>query len=217
MKTFGRTKAAWRSASRRSPRRFAHTRQPSFAPASWSAPALWRFSRSVNGAPIGIAVADFKHMVKKVIIISSILLVVLIAIVGTRVVVRSVQQQRIVTVLNQANKARINATHIRILGNARSKANFSLKEYLAGIETISTAQCPENFRLAWLNYIQTLQREGAPLSGLGAVTEFEISTLKASPNGTKDALARLDKINGKEAWMNVETTALEYGVQLVRN
>lgn len=126
------------------------------------------------------------------------------------------QQQGIIAVLNQAHQVGINASHTRTLSNGRSRTSFSMNEYLAGIEKISTAQCPEKFRLAWLNYIQTLQRGNAPFSGLGAVTEFEVSTLGKSSSGTKDALARLDRLNGNEAWMHVETAALDYGVQLVR-
>jgi hypothetical protein len=163
-----------------------------------------------------MVVANFIRMIRKLIIALGVLCAVSIAFVVVRVTVRAQQQQAIVAVLNQACAANLNATHVRTMRNGRSITNFSVKDYLAGIETISTAQCPEDFRLAWLNYIQTLQRDRAPFSGLGAITEFEVSTLKTSPSGEKDALARLDKLNGNEAWMHVETKALDYGVQLVR-
>jgi hypothetical protein len=126
------------------------------------------------------------------------------------------RQQAIIAVINQAHAANVDARRIINFRNGRSVTNFVVKIYVSEVQKIPTAQCPENFRLAWLNYIQTLERQHVPFSGLGAVTEFEISAFRGSSSGTKDALARLDKLNVNDAWMNVETAALDNGVQLVR-
>jgi type II secretory pathway pseudopilin PulG len=148
-------------------------------------------------------------MIRKIIIIS-------VAVVVVFSVMRNYEQQSIITVINQNRQAAINALRITRFNSGRSITNFQSKVYLANVEKISTAQCPNKFRLAWLNYIQTLQRENAPFAGLGSLTEFEVSALGRSGNGTKDALDRLDKLNENEAWMRVETAALNYGVQLIR-
>jgi len=131
--------------------------------------------------------------------------------------VRRDQQRAIVAVFTQAQQA---LTQTRRMPNGRiitvhaREKMFSLREYTSSLERISTAKCPESFRFAWLNYTQTLQRAEAPFSGLGSVVEFGVSVVKPSGAGTKDALARLDKLDAPEAWRRLETVALHYGVRV---
>lgn len=89
------------------------------------------------------------------------------------------------------------------------------REYVAALGRIPTDGCPDVFRLAWLNYVQTQERAENPLYALAATTEGAVSIVKPSPAVLRDALARLDRLNAPEAWRQVEVAALNYGVQFV--
>ncbi len=171
------------------------------------------FFESCLGSEEGV---KFKFM-RKVIFLTLAVFAIFLGYVVIRMQVRARQSQAIVAVFTQANSAHSEA---RVMLNGRPallhrQPVFSDKKYLLALEGISTSDCPEPFRLAWLNYLQTAERSDTPFSGLGAVGEYALSVVKPSSVGAKDALARLDKINTPEAWMRVETVALEYGVQLL--
>ncbi len=152
---------------------------------------------------------------KKIIVISCALLgmILLVGGVGLKVWADIIvkRQQAIMSVLEQRNQAVVRA---KTMPNGRKGNGFSPAVYTRGVARISTVDCPEPFSQVWLDYVQTLQRNNAPFAGLGAVTEFGVSAVKPNSDGTKDALARLDKLNTPEAWMRVQRVALRYGVQV---
>jgi hypothetical protein len=91
---------------------------------------------------------------------------------------------------------------------------FQLSEFAKELDHISTAGCPEPFRLAWLDFVQTVERDSSPFSGLGSLGEYTVSVFRGSSSGMKDALARLDRLDAPEAERRLEIVALNYGVQL---
>ncbi len=137
--------------------------------------------------------------------------------------VRAAQQAAIIAVLTQFRETqeqfRSEFNQRRTLANGHIVAvpprNPILlrKRYISDLRQISTAKCPETFRLAWLSYIQTLERSDDPLYALAALTEGTVSVVRLSPEGTKDALARLDRLNAPEALRRLEMIALGFGVQ----
>jgi hypothetical protein len=127
------------------------------------------------------------------------------------------QQQAIIAVLNEANAA--NTQKIEYSnGQTRivhpNSPLFSVPVYTKRLRQISTLQCPEPFQMAWLNFIQTLERLERPFAGLGSLIEFTVSTVHPDGSGTSDALARLDKLDLSEARMRIQRVALRYGVQI---
>jgi hypothetical protein len=147
------------------------------------------------------------------------LLVALLAAIAIWCVVRHGQQQAVMAVLNQANKATVQTRH---LANGRTvvvhpnSPLFSKREFVVSLERISTTGCPKTFQFAWLDFTQTFERSQEPFAGLGAVGEYVVSGITPWGTGTKDALQRLDKLNAPEAWRRVQRVALEYDVQLVQ-
>ncbi len=130
---------------------------------------------------------------------------------------RHVQQLAIMSVFTQAQAALI---QIRTFNNGRTlivHANnklFSVKEYVTALDRIPTTQCPQAFQTAWLNYVQTCERQQEPFNLLAAGVEGVVGVYKLSPSVTQDALARLDRLNAPEAWRRVIMVALEHGVQI---
>jgi Ni/Co efflux regulator RcnB len=130
---------------------------------------------------------------------------------------RTKQSQAISAVFQRKRDAQSQA---RMLLNGRQfmldgEPAISEKKYLLALDKISTADCPESFRIAWLNYIQALKRQRSPGDVAIVLMEVGISlkTPLAKDGLGKDAVGKLDKLNSTEAWMQVETAALEYGVQ----
>jgi len=91
---------------------------------------------------------------------------------------------------------------------------FSRAEFAKALNRINITQCPVEFNIAWMNFVQTVQRNQEPFAGLGAMGEYGVSVAKTSAEGTRDALARLDRLNAPEAYRHVVMVALKYGVQI---
>ncbi len=149
----------------------------------------------------------------------SLAVLLLVAAIGLKAYadIRHNQQMAILSVFNQANAA---CTQTRTYPNGRKiivhagDRMFSVRAYTTVIDRIATVQCPNQFSVAWLQYVQALERNQEPFSGLGAVGEYAVSVVKPSGAVTQDALARLDRINAPEAWRHVVMVALQYGVQI---
>jgi hypothetical protein len=149
----------------------------------------------------------------------SLLLIVVVGLFGFKIYsdYRHGQQVAILAVFNQANAA---TTQTRVYPNGRKiivhsgEKLFSRADFVKALDRISTIQCPQEFSMAWLNFVQTLQRGEEPFAGLGALGEYGVSVVQPSGAGTKDALARLDRLNASEAYRRVVMVALKYGVQI---
>lgn len=127
------------------------------------------------------------------------------------------RQQAIIAVLDQAHNAatqRVTLRNGRVIIARAGMPYYPFAAYVNRINRIPTVDCPEPFQEAWLGYVQTLQRLSSRLAGLGPMIEFTVSTIRPNADGTRDALARLDKMNPREAFMRVQLVALRYGVQI---
>jgi len=156
-------------------------------------------------------------MAKKLLLSLSVLVVLFGVVLLVAGIIRQKQQKAIMAVINQSNAA---CVQTRTLPNGDTitrrsgQRGFLMPEYIKAVERIPTVDCPQQFQVAWMNYVQTLQRGDQPFAGLGAVVEYEISVIHPSADASKDALARLDRLNASEAWRRVVMVALHCGVQI---
>src|SRR5580658_2887583 len=83
--------------------------------------------------------------------------------------IRHKQQVAILAVFDQANAA---ATQTRVYPNGRKivvrsgDKLFSRVNFVRALDRIQTVQCPQEFSMAWLAFVQTLQRGEEPFAGL---------------------------------------------------
>jgi hypothetical protein len=94
---------------------------------------------------------------------------------------RTKQAQAISAVFQRQKDAQLQA---RMLVNGRQlmlrgEPAFSENKYILALDEISTAGCPETFRLAWLNYIQALKRQNS--TGDVAITLVEVGISLKTP------------------------------------
>jgi hypothetical protein len=89
--------------------------------------------------------------------------------------------------------------------------NLDRVAYLTRLKAVSTTDCPQDFRLAFLNYVQTLERaneQGTELPNILAIVQVvqhpAQALLAAAP-------PRPEKVDVSEAWRQVVTVATKYG------
>jgi hypothetical protein len=96
----------------------------------------------------------------------------------------------------------------------------SLQHYANRLRTIDVTQCPEDFRLAWINLVHILENYqgigGAEYSATTRTAEVVVIR-KASNEAAELATRQFQEITAqgeiKQAMQNLETVCLKYGVQ----
>ena len=96
----------------------------------------------------------------------------------------------------------------------------SLQHYANRLRTIDVTQCPEDFRLAWINLVHVLENyQGFGIAGHSSTTgTAEVVVIrKASDEAEELAARQFQEITAqgeiKQALQNLETVCLKYGVQ----
>ncbi len=121
------------------------------------------------------------------------------------------ESQAITNVLIERIKTRFICMRIVIDNGKLVSAQLRPAQYLRALKTIDTAGCPQTFRLAWLDYVQTWERK----LGNKGVTENLLESLPALNGvflGLNDVAKRVAASDTDEAWRHCERVALECGV-----
>lgn len=117
----------------------------------------------------------------------------------------------ITSIFQQRLEARKKSLHIfRDLFN-NPHTNFVGQTYLRELHKIDTAPCPKEFRLAWLDYVQSWERFSTS-DDLGARVEYAVGAAGRSGEAVTDSMKRLDGFNTTEAFRKVVRVALEFDV-----
>ena len=90
--------------------------------------------------------------------------------------------------------------------------NFVSAKYVEGLHGVHTAGCPEEFRLTFLAYVQTVERRSESARKLTGAVETGLGAAKGNADAVEDGLKRQDSVDTAEAWRKVKMSALEYGV-----
>ena len=117
----------------------------------------------------------------------------------------------ITNVLIEKERAGLNCARISIDSGQIASVYLHSGQYLTALKQIDVKDCPENFRLAWSDYIAAWERkrqqEHATEDTLDA-----ISMLKGDFNDLPATVRCIEAYDTKEAWQNCERVALAYGV-----
>lgn len=115
----------------------------------------------------------------------------------------------IVDVLRLGMAAEARATHP---AGKRGNAILHKVEFVNGLHEIPTTNCPQPFRVVWLDYVQTWERASKGGAGLGSTVEFGAGAVHANATAMADASKKLSAIDTEEALRRVETVCLTYGI-----
>jgi hypothetical protein len=88
--------------------------------------------------------------------------------------------------------------------------------YVKLLQKITTEDCPQDFRLAWLEYVQTWERNASPANGLRKLAELGIGLTTGHLAIAADALRPSPGTDTDEAFRKVQKAALEYGITAVK-
>lgn len=98
------------------------------------------------------------------------------------------------------------------------------KDYVSKLKMIKAVDCPKDFRMAWLDYVQAWERRAeAGLHGklaaegetvAGAAADLHGAT-KSGADLIDKAQTKLDGMNTAEAWRQVEKVAMAYDVAVL--
>jgi hypothetical protein len=121
----------------------------------------------------------------------------------------------IVKVIVQQRSAFTNCARFIQTKDGNRWVQFSDKDYISGLHRIPVVRCPQKFRLAWSDYVQTWERkmEQGMLGKAVDVAELALAAKSGSGKVADDALERMKKLDNAEAWRQVERLALEYDIQ----
>jgi hypothetical protein len=127
----------------------------------------------------------------------------------------SEQSQAIANVLSERHHARLNCMRILIDNGRVVSAHLHFREYLLALRRIGTEGCPQKFRLAWLDYVQSWERR---LSGRRAAENLleSVPALEGDFHGLNDIARRMDASDTDESWRHCERVALEFGVDATK-
>jgi hypothetical protein len=147
-------------------------------------------------------------------IIFSVAIVVLLT-AGLFIAIRSAESKSIINVLNKNSQLVKALTQSPAHGSMPQK-KFNVRQYINELTQIDTAFCPKKFELAWLDYVQALERASDKRMILGevivgmigvATKSHSLEPMLAKPLEARDEVER--------AWQNVERVALEYDVRII--
>jgi hypothetical protein len=118
--------------------------------------------------------------------------------------------QSISNVLVERLTARLNSAHIVIDDGRIVSAQLHNGRYVKLIEQIDTTGCPQEFRLAWLNYVQTWERKSNPRDTAENVLE-SLPAFHGDVNALTDVAKRIEADDTLISWQKCERIALEFG------
>jgi hypothetical protein len=119
--------------------------------------------------------------------------------------------QSISNVLVERLTARLNSAHIVIDDGRIVSAQLHNVRYVELLKQIDTAGCPQEFRLVWLDYLQTWAQKSNP----GGTAENVLEGLPAfhgDVNALTDIAKRMEADDTLISWQKCERVALEFGV-----
>jgi len=119
--------------------------------------------------------------------------------------------QLISNVLVERLTARLNSAHIVIDDGRIVSAQLHNVRYVKLLKQIDTAGCPQEFSLAWLDYLQTWEQKSNP----GGKAENVLEGLPAfhgDVNALTDIAKRMEADDTLISWQKCERVALEFGV-----
>ena len=121
------------------------------------------------------------------------------------------QTQSISNVLLKRLSARLISARITIDDGKIVAVQLHPIRYMKLIQQIDTTGCPQDFRLAWLDYVQTWQRRTNPR----VITENVLEGLPAlhgNFSGLNDIGKRMESDDTLIPWQKCVRVALQYGV-----
>lgn len=152
---------------------------------------------------------------------------------------RHTEQKFMIAALQARQEKRLKCVIVVQTGSGRSMRRAPKllpAEYLKQLKEISTDGCPEEFRQAWLQYVQAWERNAAPNDverrqdrltmaavkgklevhgGVGTTTGGGLG-VEADLSNLKDMAKRLESRDTNESFRHVETVALGYGVDALK-
>ncbi|HEV2328085.1 MAG TPA: hypothetical protein VGY56_04765 [Verrucomicrobiae bacterium] len=119
--------------------------------------------------------------------------------------------QSISNVLVERLAARLNSAHIVIDDGRIVSAQLHNVRYVELLKQIDTAGCPQEFRLAWQDYLQTWERKSNPGGTAKNVLEG-LPEFHGDVNALTDIAKRMEADDTLISWQKCERVALEFGV-----
>jgi hypothetical protein len=120
--------------------------------------------------------------------------------------------QSISNVLVERLTARLNSAHIVIDDGRIISAQLHNVKYVELLKQIDTAGCPQEFRRAWLDYLQTWERKSNPHGTAENVLEG-LPAFHGDVNALTDIAKRMEADDTLMSWQKCERVALEFGVE----
>jgi hypothetical protein len=119
--------------------------------------------------------------------------------------------QLISNVLVERLTARLNSAHIVIDDGRIVSAQLHNVRYVKLLKQIDTAGCPQEFSLAWLDYLQTWEQKSNPGGAAKNVLEG-LPAFHGDVNALTDIAKRMEADDTLISWRKCERVALEFGV-----
>jgi hypothetical protein len=118
--------------------------------------------------------------------------------------------QSISNVLVERLTARLNSAHIVIDDGRIVSAQLHNVRYVKLLKQIDTAGCPQEFRLAWLDYVQTWERKSNPRGTAENVLEG-LPAFHGDVNALTNIAKRMEADDTLISWQKCERVASEFG------
>ena len=119
--------------------------------------------------------------------------------------------QLITNVLTERLEARLLCMRIVIDYGKIQSAQLHAVRYMKFLEKIDTTGCPQDFRMAWLAYVQTWERKYDAHRAQENLLDT-IPLLTGNTRGLTDIAKRMESSDTDEAWRGCETAAMESGI-----
>jgi hypothetical protein len=103
------------------------------------------------------------------------------------------------------------STHIVIDNGRLTSFQLHPAVYIKLLQSVDTSTCPEDFRLAWLDYIQVWQRK-IDVKILAVNVADGISLFHGNLGAIGDIARRNEASDTLMPWQKCERVALQYGV-----
>ena len=114
-------------------------------------------------------------------------------------------------VLVERLQARLMSAHIVIDNGRLTSFQLHPAVYIKLLQSVNTSTCPEDFRLAWLDYIQVWQRKiDVRIMAVNVVDG--ISIFQGNLGAMGDLAKRSEANDTLIPWQKCERVAMQYGV-----
>ena len=118
-------------------------------------------------------------------------------------------------VLVERLQARLMSAHIVIDNGRLTSFQLHPAVYVKLLQSVDTSSCPEDFRLAWLDYIQVWQRK-MDVKIMAVNLADGISLFQGNLGAISDIAKRNEANDTLISWQKCERVALQYGVDSSR-